>query len=239
MMTCSATLHSPDTMELSYPGQCPTNRNLPNGLRYTTTTAPLNGAGERTYAPTMLPGVFVSTVPSLRHASLCGALAWGPRIRTWRRSMREKGAHAGRVRSGAQRRRKLGSRPLRPRHVLPRRLRQLLGPGPDLPLVRPLEHDPQLGLGAAPADEHATVLAEGRLHHLRRPRQVEHLLEGPPGGKREVLEHLGDAFHGRAGQLRERLPGADHEGQDLQRADQPVPGRRVVEEDQVAGLLAA
>src|SRR5207247_5219708 len=72
---------------------------------------------------------------------------------------------------------------LRPRHVLPRRLRQLPGPGPDLPLVRALQHDPQLGLGAAPADEHATVLAEGRRHRLRRFREMGHLLEGSTGGK--------------------------------------------------------
>src|SRR5512134_3296623 len=65
------------------------------------------------------------------------------------------------------------------RHVAAGRLGQVMGPGLDARLVGPFEHDPELGLGAAPADEDAALLAQGRLDLVRGPGEVLHVLERP------------------------------------------------------------
>src|SRR5512139_1997008 len=122
--------------------------------------------------------------------------------------------------------------------LFPRLLRQGLHDRLDLLPVLPFHHDPQERLRAAvpdhdppPAPQHLLELAlrlPEPLHRIQRdallhPDVLEDLRE-----RHQPLPHLGRL-----------LPGLDHHGEELQGGQHPVPRGRVIEEDQVAGLLPA
>ncbi len=69
--------------------------------------------------------------------------------------------------------------------------------------------------------------------------EAAHLLERAARGEGHVLEHLRHALHRALGELAQRLSGPQHQREHLERGEDPVARRRVVEEDEVPGLLAA
>ena len=75
-------------------------------------------------------------------------------------------------------------------------------------------------------------------------RAVDGLADGRVAGRIhglanfDVQQHLRELLHARPSSL-EWLPGATHDGEHLQRRDEPVAGRRPVEADEVSRRLAA
>ena len=104
--------------------------------------------------------------------------------------------------------------------------------------VGPFEHDAQLRLGPAPANEQPTFRAELLLGVGHALPELAHLFDGAAARERRTLEDLGHAFH-YAGELRERLLLAHHDREHLERRDDPVTRRGVIRKNQMTGLLSA
>ena len=106
-------------------------------------------------------------------------------------------------------------------------------------LVQPLDHHPRLALGARVAHQHPAVGAQRALGARRWPSAPWACpRSGCLSRDREVEQHLRVAGH-RAGQLGQRPALLDHHRQHPQRRQDAVAGGRVIQEDQVARLLAA
>ena len=105
--------------------------------------------------------------------------------------------------------------------------------------VRPLDEDAHLVLGPGEADEDAAVAAERLLDGRRwraRPRAAR--ASGRFSRTDDVHERLRDGLEA-ARQLGERPALALHHREHVERRGDAVAGRHVVEEDEVARLLAA
>src|SRR5215217_4299903 len=107
----------------------------------------------------------------------------------------------------------------------------------DQSLVLAFGHHPDQRLGPRFADDQPPRPLEPRLPVGDR-RLDARRLERRAAAEADVLQELGQGVE-LVQHLARRLAALDEAGEDLQRRHQPVPGRRIVGEDDVAGLLAA
>src|SRR3982751_2795268 len=120
----------------------------------------------------------------------------------------------------------------------PDRIGDLVGPAVNLLLVLAFDHDAQQRFGAGIADQQAALPGELRFH------AVHHLRDR---GHRSQVRLMLDAGIDQHLRIRHQLPreigqlaaGIRHDAQHVQRGRDTVPGKQVVGEDDMAGLLAA
>src|SRR6478736_6992416 len=115
---------------------------------------------------------------------------------------------------------------------------EAVGDGPGLVRVGGLDHDPDDGLGARLAQEHAPAVTELGLGSADGVGHGEVVLEGALVDVLDVDENLREAGHD-AGELGEVPAGRGHPRGEHEPGERAVAGRAVVEHDDVTRLLAA
>src|SRR5215218_1417840 len=101
-----------------------------------------------------------------------------------------------------------------------------------------LDHDPDQGLGPRRADQHPAPVPQPGLLVGDRVPDGGGALQGVAVGDPDVDQDLGKAAHDR-GQLGQGAAGAGDHAQEVEAGEEAVAGGGAVEEDEVAGLLAA